>query len=394
MTIFNMLLIQLYPFIYTDAESNNVLLYNTLNSEFKLLNFPSKISTINRTTFIVKKNPINNKLADIIVNNSLGIVQKTNMQNHQILLDYSSVLTQYYNSFIMPEWGSKFVEERYISRLIINMTNFFDLFTNTMNKGIERETIMNSKTFHQLWTNLSRFKNLKKICLNTSWDALKKHVSTISMFINNYKDIDINIPIHDFLQHKQEILEIYKGKINLMVYNIDNSLKKLIFGTSHLKYIPIHIFITSIEDYLLLESWNVLEKENISIEINSNGEKQFLEDLLRYEITDIFNSPLSLNQILRKEKVNILYWGDSFIDLYGNWLIAPNTSIGNINNWDNIKFNMLLSEDSLWRKTRINFEPCHNCCFRNICPPISIIELQSKKHFCRIRYDTYSFIKS
>lgn len=95
--------------------------------------------------------------------------------------------------------------------------------------------------------------------------------------------------------------------------------------------------------------------------------------------------PVTINELIHNEWINPLYWGDLFIDTNGNVLCNEKQIIGNILKWDEIKFHKLIEKGSLWRATRKQFHHCSKCLFRNICPPLSGIELYNKETYCKMR---------
>ena len=83
-----------------------------------------------------------------------------------------------------------------------------------------------------------------------------------------------------------------------------------------------------------------------------------------------------------REYLNPLYWGTLFIDFDGTIFMNMNKTIGNINTWEEIKFDKLLCIESFWRLIRKNFSPCKGCSLMNVCPPVSLIEEVTNKHYC------------
>lgn len=107
-----------------------------------------------------------------------------------------------------------------------------------------------------------------------------------------------------------------------------------------------------------------------------------IKDLLEYSTTDLLELNLFLDDIIRNEWLNFNFWGDLYVDAEGFIMLSTGIFLGNIKDWNNIPFENLLKENSLWRKTRKNEANCQKCLFRNICPPISLTEIINNVRFC------------
>lgn len=92
---------------------------------------------------------------------------------------------------------------------------------------------------------------------------------------------------------------------------------------------------------------------------------------------DIFNNHVSMKEIMRNKKINANFFG--LLDITPDGKIYPHGGIKSIGNIfkENYLLNAItreLIENNSWRITR-DKTACHNCCFRYICPSVSIVEL-------------------
>ena len=388
-----MLLIQLYPFTYLDSSNNNLLLYNTLNNKFKFIKNNVSIHVENRTSLILDENTINSNIASEIAQEQYGYIHFTQSLSNNKIMDYYSVLTKYYNDYTTQEWDNKFIVENYIDKIVLNISESIDLFTGSIQRPTTFHQIINKHTINEVGSHISNFKKLTKLSINTDYKALIVCINEINKLTKKCYNIELNIPFSDFQLQQENILKLFNGKINLIINNLNHNIKDdLFYHIDKNNNVYFKVVISSEFELNLLESWGLLNNSKLSLEIASNQKEDKLQDLLCYDFSEIINSKQSVEQIIRKENINTLYWGELFIKSNGNLMSNPIFSIGNINDWSNINFGLLLSETSIWRSTRNRFVPCRWCVLRNICPPVSLIELLSQKQFCKINRQNYSFI--
>lgn len=76
-------------------------------------------------------------------------MQKVDTLSQYILPNFDFRLAEYLDRFTKANWDNKFIKERYINKLVINLTNEFDLITGEIRtKGKE---IMKAELLHSLW---------------------------------------------------------------------------------------------------------------------------------------------------------------------------------------------------------------------------------------------------
>ncbi len=375
-----MWLVQLYPFVYISFLEKSILLYSTLNGAYYVIDNIYDIRIINNSAFVLLgQNSNRNRICEIISDNLLGTIQETDSISPNILISYTSKLYEYYNSFIEDFWESKFVKERYIHTIEVSLADCFNIFDRTIRNS--QHKLMSSDIFNSLLINMSEFKNLVRININATYKSIEKSSSILKKIIHNYK-VEIYTLLEDFIKHQKKFLSL-GCNLNLIIYQVND------YNISFIqKYIDIYdnvffsVFITSEEDYYMLDSYNLLSRTNIAININPNARDEDLNNLLSYGLEDIYCHNLSVENIIEREYLNPLYWGTLFIDFDGTVFMNMNKTIGNINTWGEIKFDKLLCIESFWRLIRKNFSPCKGCSLMNVCPPVSLIEKVTNRHYC------------
>lgn len=374
-----MWLIQLYPFIYTRFCSENILLYNVQTKKYYILPSYDEIQILNRFSLILlDKYGDKSQLSITVKKETLGTVQKVDTLSQYILPNFDFRLAEYLDRFTKANWDNKFIKERYINKLVINLTNEFDLITGEIRtKGKE---IMKAELLHSLWEKKFEFKNLIRISINTNYYALKENYSTISLMVD-FCETTLNVPLNDFVNHVKDYLSI-KCKIIILIMNLDGSTVNIVKDVIEKYNVQVCVFLNSMNDYNLLAYSDLLMCNNIIININSESRSLDFDNLLGYSIEDTFVHNPTLDKILQKEYFNLLYWGNAYIDYVGDVYINRNIPIGNITTWKDIDFCRFLDSNSLWKLIRRNFLPCNKCCFQNVCPPITIFEYITNKSYC------------
>ena len=103
---------------------------------------------------------------------------------------------------------------------------------------------------------------------------------------------------------------------------------------------------------------------------------------------DILEIKESLFELATKKISNPSFFGKLIFNADGNIFTSFNfPPIGNINelNIKNLIFNLLEDENSSWRVNKAQIEPCSNCIYNLLCPPISNYELVlGQNNLCHI----------
>ena len=143
----------------------------------------------------------------------------------------------------------------------------------------------------------------------------------------------------------------------------------------------IAMFFETTPEFYTINRWELTHE--LQIRISPFAKIDEIRALFGYDKENILKNKQTMGDIIRNEWVNINYFGDMFINAQGEVLIATGRSIGKLSTKE-VKMDMYFSKNSLWRATRKQFSKCQMCIFRNICPPLTEIEIMFNVTFCNI----------
>ena len=105
--------------------------------------------------------------------------------------------------------------------------------------------------------------------------------------------------------------------------------------------------------------------------------QQSIVDEMLIDVEDIIGTNSSPLEVYKKQMIHPNNYGSLLIDSNGN-VFDCLKYIGNIHEEDiyEILNNDLHDTDSFWYMTRRKWNECSNCVFADICPPLSVYELQ------------------
>lgn len=367
-----MYVIRLYPYVFSDIEGNKVFLFDTLHKKYISLHFSGEIKQKNKLTFLVNDTKINNKNIYIIQTCYYGIVDKTNDSDEMFLEDSISAVQKYFDSFFSKPASRNYITDYLITEIKIEL---FDKKAN--------DNIMSENTIGSLITILPFLQNVNNIIVTVNSKCLAKYHSVLKKILRRETSVKIIIDIQELKKDHKTIFKWFEPKIiYIRVCNIDN------FSMETFKYLkstyPNTNFIFEVnsrKEFELITGSDSLPKSNISFEINPNTNETEKRILLRYQLSDLLDSSLSVVNMIKNEWINQLFWGVLTINHNGDIYSNLYMKIGNLKDWDAIKFEKLVQNDSIWRYTRKKHPKCTRCMFRNICPPVSIYE--SNKVYCK-----------
>lgn len=376
--LLHMLLIRVYPFVFIDHIGNKVILYNSMASSFHIYEIEDGICVLNKSTFSMKSTLANGKVAREIKRCNLGLDDEVSSLHNFYLSDISTEVSDR-----LEELCNKRIYDakKMIKRLIISLSPSLDVFSG-MNQALHRakSQIADAEVF-QSFTRL--------ISLACVFFYIDKNV--VAIFSKVYAEILLNYyvevatPLQDYQYIASDMSELGINKVILLVHEVTkDSLHMMSQFMLDKNVMSFWVYISSMEDYVKLQNAGMLLNKKVLIKCNPFGNLGNLKTLLSYSVDDILSTKNSKNNCIRNDWINLNFWGDLFVNALGDVLIAGSNVIGNIYNWNNIQFGKLLSEESLWRMVRRDKDKCKTCLFRNICPPISLIEKKFNSTFCNL----------
>lgn len=372
-----MKLIRLYPSVYVDVCKNTALFCNVAKQYIQQFDFEKIIKVPNKTSLIVSEFN-NNHFIDTCIE-KFGRVDDIGEYEIDVLTDYFTDIDQYYKKTITQCWESWYVGKNYITRLTVDLTgrknNPFSCARECSN--------MSEKVLSCLFKNIHKLEKLESIYFESNWETL----IILSMIIKRYPLVyyktRINIEYEDYLQHENEILLLYE-QINVIIYDVKKtdieSLSKLL-KTNRVQ--SVFIEINNCSDYETYSFLASFSPQKIRIKIGNKIHLDDLHKLLLYDKCSVLESVKTKVQLIKQEYINTLYWGEMIVCSNGDVLLNQNSCVGNVIDWDNIEFCLLINSDkSLWRMVRNKYEPCIQCLYRNLCPSLTMFESQNNTVFC------------
>lgn len=114
---------------------------------------------------------------------------------------------------------------------------------------------------------------------------------------------------------------------------------------------------------------------------------EFFEEYVFTDISSLENTPVSKLDLIKNSYINNSFYGKLVLDYNGNLYSNINAKpLGNIF-IDNIPYliNIELSSNNSWLLTRNKVQPCKDCNYNQICPPISNYEIYTNRfNLCNI----------
>ena len=200
--------------------------------------------------------------------------------------------------------------------------------------------------------------------------------------------VDYNCSLNEE-QKMQELLN-YGFKIELLIGGrID---KKQLSYLSILKHSNIEYTFSVEGQDDFLQYKNIIEEyrlENVSLYPYFNEKNRaFFKEYVYLDETDILSLKLDKADIFSHQNINANFFGNLVVlpngEIFSN--LNSEESIGNIEDNLNELVYKEIQNGIFWRLTRTRVEPCNDCIFRDLCPPISNYELTLKKNnLCYIR---------
>ncbi len=235
--------------------------------------------------------------------------------------------------------------------------------TNVKQININGGNVTKYSKFKELLTFLGKIRKNIGICIN--YLNIQEFKDYISYFKQEGKVLRIYIhPPFDL-----HLLHYIKNL--LVVYNIE--LIFIIQNEKELSELNKIIDEYSFEDYTI----QPLYDNNLSF---------FKKNVFNTK-KDILERKIEMNEIFINNEINGFYYGKLIVMNDGHVYTNPNTpTIGNIiSDSMQIVMNNALEEKGSWKKIRKNEEPCNQCVYNVICPPIGNYEhVIGRNNLCKI----------
>lgn len=156
------------------------------------------------------------------------------------------------------------------------------------------------------------------------------------------------------------------------------------------KNVKYHLIVEDEEQYNMFEStMSEFDIEDFEVHPCYNGNNSFFfEENVFMSKEDILDNNTSMREIFRNQKMNANFFGSLYFFPNGEIKANPNEeTIGNLND-DGIVdvINTEMVKNTAWRKIRF-CEPCSNCLYQYLCPPLSNYEkVMKRNNLCKVKF--------
>lgn len=391
-------------YIYIDQINTNLLfVYNTIAYTAKTITDTEVIAVINTL-----QNPTNlgsvrfseklqkiSGIADLIEEGFL--VEQTNDEKPMIFLPIMNLqrdLEKGEMESVLSIMGSK---TRFLSGLYLYISAPFHSINEDID--IRRKAAIKQTLITGLHDDIES--NLSIANIKTIFDSLSiTSVVNIDIIINlsdseNESCIDIlnltkqypyNIRIHSFVDRVNLSRLLSAKTINPSVEFVlyyDRYSASGIQSIDFTEYPELQNYV-SINKIIYNESEIVHTPAIENIPIYSNESITLFKNCVFISVNDIMDSHIGMKEIMRNQKLNANCFG--VLDILANGDIFPHgghEKICNVHEKDFFLKSVIkeFEENQSWRMTR-NKSNCKNCKYRNLCPPISLLELSNNIKIC------------
>jgi len=390
------------PYVYTQIEENNFVLYNTLTGKFLFKKNEEELLFIKKNfqkQHILLEDEINNKTSNFIKYLQRKFFAQTresvNLEHYQ---HSPSVVTAFEESDYHKKSLSDFISDLtfYINgecfqscelcKSAYKQFSFCTKLDKTELKFIEIEDVLSSfspkylQNINILGGNIlyhSEFDNIVNF--------LNKYSSKKNYYIN-YKNLSVdNISKLLLIDVKSTVVILFSTIPSVSEFSeINSSLSQI---SIPLKWVFV---IQNTNDIKTLENLKLGGGDYEVYPYINPANQNFIRKNVFLTKKDILSVPkLSYKQILEKNNFNLLLWGKTYIlnnkDFYAN---LNSEKLGKVfsENVSNIIFEIVNEQKDVWHLTRKQVDPCNKCVYRIFCPPISNYELFSNRYnFCNMK---------
>lgn len=367
-----------YQYVYVSANDNEILFYDMLEKQiytYKMENFNCNICGGN---VIINAENLNSlKIISDFRTKQMGEFVVSNAIIH---FDKYASLRRDYNDIIENEISPYFNPCKFIFEIDV----CYDCSLSTLLLGFDKkhhfvERVSWNEILNFIQTN--DFSSLAKMRLILNREQISKSALFIEEMSNRKINIEILCSIYDIkfaiaLKQKYEAISINcilkNGEIECLNECLDD------YDSSVSSYI---IIIQNTNDIERLERLNIGERHRVDIVYSTNASLDFLKGILSYSYDQVAQyAPNDIKSIVEKEFINKLNWGKIILTGDGKVYSSVVNEIGSLShtNFDEI----INRSESLWFKTRCSFSYCRDCIMRNLCPPLTLVEMKQQTTFC------------
>ncbi|MBI9068480.1 MAG: TIGR04150 pseudo-rSAM protein [Salinivirgaceae bacterium] len=427
----------LEPTVFISIKNNNTLFYNTLNSSIleysdkQILEIANMLcSEENLYAISLSETQLNDinvrNFINDIRNNFMGDIVPTDISKKKPVqtMPFLEIRNDINGILHEIETGDYTDAEslELLGKDVVSQLNHLDLFITDHSSVTYKKPNILSCAYKQFTMNFLECDSSVKNILNL--ETIKKIID--DLFISNLSSINIlggNIFEHpeiseilsflnktsyyknyycnyeDIIALKDEcLLHKLANNLNSLTVNICRPInKKVVFGLfkelnnlSGLRKLEFQVMIESEDDVAFFEAI-FSETPDINCRympfFNGNNRTLF-EDGVYLDKEDLIESAYDEYRIFQNMSLNTNYFGKLTINSRGDIYSNVNLDkLGNIinNKFADVIFNEIKSKKA-WRKTRSSVQPCKDCTYNILCPPISNYEYTLNKfNSCKIR---------
>ena len=404
------------PYVYIEIGQEKILLYNTLNKIIKIVDEPISLRLFNKNNDknllgiieiqekelkdinfqVIIKELMKEFMVDILTSNQNSIkpvqippllkveefLPDHRKQNEQIISNNIVTFVDEINIYInngIPKTDKYFFQEGFKQFLTVrsDSNEYNELGLSVIKDFYNRFSKHSLKKINVLGNNIMKYSTLKEMVafLNSV-----PHFKNYFIYFEDFKSdslqflsqVDtysmVHIIFYNFVDKNGQILEILQT-----IQNFQNIILDFYISTDrcidHVENLKSKI---GSVNYCLFPFFN---EEN----------RNLLSSTISFSRNDIHFSDLSIKKILIRKKINENLFGNLSIftngDVYSNCNFPK---LGNINTNDILEMLFIeVNHVKSWFFTRNDVIPCKTCLYKNLCPPISNLELYLQKFdFC------------
>lgn len=373
-----MILVRLFPFVYADYIGNKMLLYDTIQSSVMIEEFEGKVKLKNRINLFLFDTPKNSLLAQKVAIERKGVVSRASNSNQVYLSDCLSDLSDNFEHLLDTNEAGNVLP--FIKRIFVSCTDSIDVFSHNMRK---RHHVMESHICQNLKDKIGIFTSLQRLSFLID-ECSFSYIKNILPELEGRYDVSLLMSVGDYVRLERSLVDL-NCKFHIFVHEFGWFSKQTekIFNDSRVSVVEFLVKNEKELHNLMIADFPESSKLKIAFDFNACCKKE-IRNIMCYSMQDILDMSVSCEEIIRNGWINFNYWGDLYINDKGDLLQNPISVLGNLMDWSNIHFEKLLSDKSLWSMVRRKTRCCSRCLFRNICPPVSIMENDLDITFCEI----------